>query len=63
MARPSSEPEASSSRETRDSVSDLLIPATNVAQNLLKELGPYLVPTAWHQDQRERDRLDADDGD
>ena len=38
MARPSSEPEASSSRETRDS--DYLIPAANVAQNLLKELPP-----------------------
>ena len=38
MARPSSEPEASSSSGTRDS--DYLIPAANVAQNVLKELPP-----------------------
>ena len=38
MARPSSEPEASSSSGTRDS--DYLIPAANVAQNALKELPP-----------------------
>ena len=38
MARPSSKPEASSSSGTRDS--DYLIPAANVAQNVLKELPP-----------------------